>query len=264
MNPPAMHIEYASSEPVIPAGFRRWRLLHHEEEDGAWNMAVDEAIMDAVSMGMALPTLRLYRWDKPTITLGRNQNPEIGINRDFCQQMDIPIIRRITGGRGILHSGDQGITIAVPVMMFSSSSVSKTYRVLLEGFKRAFASLQIPVKQGESARSRSKEANCFLLHSEADILLGSGQKTLGCAQLRTNDAVLQQCSLRHLPDEVDPRSIFPESKGEWDYPLQEVDESTLQKAIARGFSQALSIHWEKNSLTSWELERACVLLPKYR
>ena len=72
---------------------------------GAWNMALDRAVQLAHEAGQTPPTLRLYRWERPTITLGRFQ-PAEGVDRDFATARGIDVVRRFTGGRGVLHDDE--------------------------------------------------------------------------------------------------------------------------------------------------------------
>ena len=79
----------------------RWRLLDTPPAPGAWNMAVDEALADSVRAG-GPPVLRVYRWSPPCLSLGRNQ-PSDGYDRDEIRRRGIDVVRRLTGGRAVLH-----------------------------------------------------------------------------------------------------------------------------------------------------------------
>jgi lipoate-protein ligase A len=82
-----------------------WRLIDSGPGDAFYNMALDEAIATGVRKGAAAPTLRLYGWDRPSLTLGCFQKTA-DINIEYCRSHDIPVVRRPTGGRAILH-GDE-------------------------------------------------------------------------------------------------------------------------------------------------------------
>jgi lipoate-protein ligase A len=82
-----------------------WRLHLSPPAGGAWNMAVDEAILEAVGRGDSLPTLRLYAWDPPCLSLGSSQ-PLSDVNISRLQERGWGLVRRLTGGRAVLHSDE--------------------------------------------------------------------------------------------------------------------------------------------------------------
>ena len=88
-----------------------WRLIDSGLCDAAFNMALDEAIAVHVRQGRALPTLRFYQWERPSITLGFFQKAQ-EINVSFCREMEIPLVRRRTGGRAVLHGQDLTYSLA--------------------------------------------------------------------------------------------------------------------------------------------------------
>ena len=77
---------------------KTWRLILVQKCDGYYNMAVDEAMLLGYN-SFKTPTLRVYGWDKPFISLGYNQNPKDILNL----KGEVPFVRRITGGSAILH-----------------------------------------------------------------------------------------------------------------------------------------------------------------
>ena len=88
-----------------------WRLLIDDgPNEGAWNMALDRAVQLAHEAGDAPPTLRLYEWRSPTVTLGRFQAAD-SIDREWCAANGIDVVRRPTGGKGVLH--DDEVTYSI-------------------------------------------------------------------------------------------------------------------------------------------------------
>jgi len=75
------------------------RLLDTGAGEGAWNMAVDEAMLEGLRLGLSPPTLRVYTWSEPTISLGRAQAADPGLGA-------WPLVRRPTGGRAVWHVND--------------------------------------------------------------------------------------------------------------------------------------------------------------
>lgn len=245
-----------------PAATPEWRLLRDGEHSAAWNMAVDEAILDAVIEGIAPPTLRLYRWNEPAISVGRFQSITRWIDTAACQALGVSIVRRPTGGRGILHGGDQTLSITVPKHLLGPSgrSVIESYRYLSEGFVKGLARLDIPAFQGVCEKAEGRGGDCFAVRSRADLLTPEGVKIVGSAQCRREGVLLQQSSLRHQPPEVNPAAVFLGTVAVDEYPLNDVDEQALLEALVAGFTEALGVTLRPGYLTAWEEERAGVLI----
>ena len=82
---------------------KTWRLINSGTGSASYNMALDEAIAISVRKGGSPPTLRLYSWDMPSVTLGCFQKIR-DIDIEYCRDASIPVVRRPTGGRAILHN----------------------------------------------------------------------------------------------------------------------------------------------------------------
>src|SRR5579875_2398720 len=80
-----------------------FRFLDSGVHDAALNMAIDEAVLLHHLRGEAPPTLRVFRWKQPSISLGRFQNVEREIRVDVCEDRGIALVRRPTGGRAVYH-----------------------------------------------------------------------------------------------------------------------------------------------------------------
>src|SRR5690242_15884224 len=81
-------------------------------QEAAWNMAVDEALLESVIGNGAPPAIRLYTWSRPGLTVGRFQDIVRTLDLEECLARGILPVRRITGGRGILHGDDLTLSIA--------------------------------------------------------------------------------------------------------------------------------------------------------
>jgi lipoate-protein ligase A len=243
-----------------------WRLIPHEEGSPAWNMAVDEAMLEAVIEGIAPPTLRLYRWEKPAISLGRLQNVSQSVDVDQCRELNVELVRRPTGGRGILHGGDQTLSIAVPVQNLGSEgrSVVASYRFLSRGLIHALRKLNLSLDFGSCERHSERGGDCFASRSRVDLLTRDGQKLIGSAQCRRRDTILQQTSLRHRSPKIMAERVFLGQTAPDYFPLEDLDDRIIAAAIQAGFEEALEITLELAELTMWELERAVVLLQTAR
>ena len=83
-----------------------WRFLNSGRADGATNMAVDEAILEGVGRGSSPPTLRVYAWEPPTVSIGHSQKASIELDLEACGRWGFDVVRRATGGRAVLHAGE--------------------------------------------------------------------------------------------------------------------------------------------------------------
>ena len=83
-----------------------WRLVVSPPLTGAENMAIDEAIMNAVREERVPPTVRLYSWHLPTLSIGAFQRIEREVNVERCKELGVDIVRRPTGGRAVLHEAE--------------------------------------------------------------------------------------------------------------------------------------------------------------
>ncbi len=177
--------------------------------EASWNMAVDETLFEKVSVEISCPMIRFYRWNRNAITIGRSQNCLKTILTNFCQRDGIEIVRRITGGRGILHGDDLTVSIASPIGAFglgSEAGISEVYRAVSSCFVDAFDQLGISTNQGSepSFKNVDVRGDCFALATKADILdVSTGNKILGAALYKRGGRVLLQASipLNHAPEE---------------------------------------------------------------
>src|SRR6202165_1818187 len=78
-----------------------WRLLVDAPAGGAWNMAVEEVLLDGVAAGAAAPTLRFYGWSPACLSLGYFQPFDV-VDLEGCRALGVDVVRRPTGGRGLL------------------------------------------------------------------------------------------------------------------------------------------------------------------
>jgi lipoyl(octanoyl) transferase len=102
-----------------------WRLIQDEPAPGAWNMAVEEALLEAARRDQTPPTLRLYGWCPPTLSVGRHQDPGDGINHEFRRSRGIGLVRRPTGGRAVLHDREVTYSIVLPAALGRGAGVGE-------------------------------------------------------------------------------------------------------------------------------------------
>ncbi len=178
---------------VYPAA--TWRLIIHEARDGAWNMAIDEAIATAVGRGDSPPTLRFYEWEPPCLSLGRGQ-PDADVDVAACDRAGHTCVRRPTGGRAILHQNELTYSISLPLSdPRAAGDIVESYRRLSDGLAEGLRGLGLAVERALPRKAEPEAAPaCFETLAGYEITVG-GRKLLGSAQFRTRTALLQHGSL---------------------------------------------------------------------
>lgn len=234
-----------------------FRLLETGGADGSWNMAVDEAMLEAHRLGLVPPTLRVYRWARPTLSLGYAQKAD-GFDWEAIAAAGIDVVRRPTGGRAVLHAGD--FTYAI-VASGLPEGVRASYALLAAGLAKGLEKLGLACELAPGELGVGRSEDCFKAATQAD-LLAAGRKLIGSAQTRRAGAVLQHGSLYiRYPREL-ARVVFGEGHAEiadlatllgrvpsWD---------EVAEAITQGFREYFGIRLEPGELTEWERQRAAV------
>ncbi|HUF65820.1 MAG TPA: lipoate--protein ligase family protein [Gemmatimonadaceae bacterium] len=173
-----------------------WRLLDTGPLEGAVNMAFDVALMErARTTGERV--FRVYGWDRPTLSLGRNQVARDRYDLTRLQQKMVDVVRRPTGGRAILHWRELTYSVTAPIE--SMSAARSMYASINEIILRTFQRLGI---EAEVVRSHTKrrpdEHPCFAEPGDGEIVAhvpaGRG-KLVGSAQYVENGALLQHGSI---------------------------------------------------------------------
>ena len=174
----------------------RWNLIVDVQGvSGVENMAADEALLDDAARSRRA-SLRLYRWDPPTLSVGRNQSLD-GLAHG------IPIVRRPTGGQAVWHDHELTYAVAAPIATFGS--LRKAYREIHARLATALRSLGVDavLAVAPAVRPSGRPAACFAASVGGEILV-HGRKLVGSAQVRRGDAFLQHGSI--LIDGAQPSS----------------------------------------------------------
>ena len=219
-----------------------WRLLTTPPARGTWNMAVDEAILEHVERGDALPTLRLYAWDPPCLSLGRAQ-PFADVDTVRLEARGWDVVRRMTGGRAILHTDELTYSVTGPAdEPRLAGTVLESYNRLASALLVAVQDLSLPVEMKEGKAESSGEPNpvCFEVPSTYEITVG-GKKLIGSAQARRKDGVLQHGSLPLTGDltRICQALVFP-------------DEATREIAMERLLARATTVESVLGQEVAWE------------
>ena len=173
-----------------------WRLLITPPADGATNMAIDEAILQALADGRSLPTLRFYQWNPPCLSLGYNQH-YTEVDEDACARLGYTWVRRPTGGRAILHTDELTYSVTAPAdEPIVAGSLLESYNHIAGALLAAVQDLGLPVEIKEDRVESNGTPNpvCFEVPSTYEITV-NGKKLIGSAQARKRHGVLQHGTL---------------------------------------------------------------------
>ncbi len=234
------------------------RVIQDAALSGPENMGRDEALLACVGRGASPPTLRLYQWDPPTISLGYFQRyadyeslaPPAG---------DLAVVRRHTGGGAILHDRELTYALALPMgheLMADGPNVlyDTTHKAIIACLADAGLMSQ-PCGQTDDSGAAKGPFFCFERRHCYDVLIGV-DKLVGSAQRRTKDAVLQHGSIilgRRFEQQTSARIDLPPS------PL--ID--TLRKVLPEKLSVAFGVGIEAGDWSEEELEEAMPLVEKH-
>jgi lipoate-protein ligase A len=227
-----------------------WRLIKSPSANGAWNMAVDEAILRYIGEHQSPPTLRLYSWSPPCLSLGYAQ-PFSDIDQRRLKELNWDIVRRLTGGRAILHTDE--ITYSV----ISPYGESRLAGGILESYLRLSQALLAAVRNlgvNAHANSEPKSNNiqkgnpiCFEVPSNYEIIV-DGKKLIGSAQARKKEGILQHGTLPLFGDLTRIVDVLKVNK-ERDFQEQENHNIVRKRLLARATTLenvlGKQISWDK-------------------
>ncbi len=169
-----------------------WRLIRHGLKDGPSNMAIDEAILEAVAAGACQPTIRFYGWEPACISLGYGQKWRV-VDSEYLAEVGWDLVRRPTGGRAILHVDELTYSICAPVSEPRvQGSVLESYQQLSEALLSGLRNMGLsPAKSiPDPELSQANGPACFDGPSNYEITV-DGRKLVGSAQVRKHGVVLQ-------------------------------------------------------------------------
>lgn len=182
----------------------KWRFLNTGFARGSWNMAVDEAILICHSEGKVPPTIRLYGWEPPALSLGRIQSFHRDVDAGACRKFGFDVVRRPTGGRAVLH--DKEVTYSFVLTEshpLCPKQISEAFSLAAMGILKGLSLLGIEANiQGRDSRRRRdmQKGNglfspaCFDSPSWYEIVV-DGKKLVGSAQARIKGTLLQHGSI---------------------------------------------------------------------
>jgi len=197
-------------------------------------------------------SLFLTTWQRPVVVLGYAQKSE-DADLEWCRSNGIPVLRRLTGGTGVVHHGDLGIGLALPQEHPWARGIGGLYARFLEVLEPALRSVGGDVSRLPEPKhaSRVRSPICFL-DQLSDTLVVGGRKAVGCAQTRRRGAVLIHAAVLlgldaelyarvfRVPEEQVRAGLAPALPG--------ADPRAVGEAIADGLAKALGLEVHRRRL----------------
>lgn len=264
-----------------------WNFINTGSQDPYYNMAMDEALLNFVSRGEIDPVIRFYNWNPATLSIGYFQRLQKEIDIEKVNEKGFGLVRRQTGGRGVLHDKELTYSVIVPESHPNMpSTITEAYRVisqgLLEGFKNLGFETYFAVPRSKEEREKLKQPRssvCFDAPSWYELVV-EGRKIAGSAQTRQKGVILQHGSiLQDIDiDELFDMFIFKndrlkakmkEAFVEKAVAINDISEthitlSEMEKAFEEGFKTGLNIEFKPLELSEQQLAEVKELEEKYR
>lgn len=225
---------------------------------GVWNMAMDEALLEAAATD-GIGTVRIYRWELPTVSLGYFQKNEVHESISH-----LPRVRRLTGGGAILHHHEITYSCTLPASHSAAEKTEELYDVVHETIIRCLEPYGVflsprGITQHAEGGFHAQPFLCFGRQDARD-LVRDGHKVLGSAQRRRRGAILQHGSLilrqsKFAPEFVGLQGVSPEAK----LPSEQVLMQNIGEALAnRLFQEDFVILSEpelQESAEQWSIDK---------
>lgn len=164
------------------------RLVPYAIYSAAINMAADEYILSQEGT-----TLRFYGWEKPTLSFGRNAADVNDVDIDVCRKNNLELVKRLTGGKTVLHQHELTYGIVGDIEAFSES-ILQTYRMISEPLSESLLNIGVDTSLAPRKQRDKRSSICFEEVSAYEIEV-EGRKLVGSAQYRRNKRFLQHGSI---------------------------------------------------------------------
>lgn len=230
------------------------RLLTTGHRSAAFNMALDEVLIERIADGHSKPSLRFYGWEPKAVSIGYFQSLETEVDLARCNEWGVDVVRRQTGGGAVFHDDEITYSLHLPLgLKLVPEKILDSYAAICQGLIFGLKPLGI-------------EAQFVPLND----LIVKGQKISGNAQTRRQGVLLQHGTLLRgvnvdrmfdllkVPDEKMKGKLIATIKER----VTAIDRHTspapsfeeIIEALISGFSEAFpAVQWVSESLTPEEL-----------
>ncbi|MEM6470075.1 MAG: lipoate--protein ligase family protein [Planctomycetota bacterium] len=231
------------------------RLLMHLGGDPVWNMAMDQAIAEAIGEevirgGSPTQTLRIYTWKAPTLSLGYFQQVEDSEPR-FAS---VRRVRRSTGGGAILHDMELTYSLTMGSPPSERGARPSLYSGVHEAILKSLADFGVHAKayrdEPQDSATAEKAFLCFHRRTDDDLIV-HGYKVAGSAQRRHRGAILQHGSIL-----LEASTVAQELPGLRELTSRQISVERLAECLVNHVGSFADVVFEPATTTSWEQQRS--------
>ena len=216
-------------------------ILDKTPNKGSWNMAVDDYLFQ--SLGEEPTTyLRFYQWERPTVSLGYSQKVSEVVDLDYCRKMGIDIVRRITGGKLVLHHQEVTYSICSSDSELFTQTLMDSYRLISEALMRGLEKMGVESSLAAATPSLYAKGRlpCFSHPAQNEIEVND-KKIIGSAQKRAGKKFVQHGSIPLEKDEELLKSISL---------LNQEEDSINMTSLAGALGREVDFDWVVDHLQS--------------
>jgi len=249
-----------------------WELIIDDQPlKGSLNMAIDEFMFSLVKKEKKT-ILRFYQWKKPTASLGYFQKVNEVINLNYLKEKNFDLVRRITGGKLVLHDKEITYSIASSEAEIFTNSLKNSYQLISQalclGFSKMGINAQLASRKVFSYLSKSLP--CFSYPAQDEIKV-NGKKLVGSAQKREGDCFLQHGSIPIESDYEILRRLTPESTPQFEKNMTSLKEilgrdisfSEVVSFLVQGFKEFFQIEFKNKIFNEQEKKEILTIQKKY-
>ncbi len=225
--------------------------------DTGYNNAFTNMAIDEVLLSSRVPVLRFYQWEPCAVSIGRYQDLD-DIDLEYCAENSIDVVRRITGGKAVLHESELTYSFIIGKEMMPRSII-ESYKIISSALVQGLRALGLNPEMSSSKIENRDNPICFQEPSFNELTINR-KKFVGSAQVRKNEKLLQHGSILTGIDTVKHSSCFkkkPEANN-----LKErityidIPEEKLKSAIKHGFSGYFNTSMNERNLCTREISEA--------
>ncbi|VAX16605.1 Lipoate-protein ligase A [hydrothermal vent metagenome] len=247
-----------------------WRLIEDGPAPGEWNMAVDTALLESAEAGASAPTLRLYGWDRATLSIGYLQKKDGWIDLEYLEKNRIPVVRRPTGGRALVHDDEVTYSVTIPSSSLFYGSLRQIYGMVTGAIVKALGDIGVKADTGRAQPGSRASALCHATKTSFEISL-KGRKIVCGAQRRLKSSAMQHGAIALGVDKEQALSCFIWGDEKWrkmaerkmgglnDFLKKPVSAQEVGQALINSFEKLYEIEFKKGELTRVERETAGAL-----
>lgn len=220
---------------------------------GSWNMAVDDFIFHSLRKEPQT-YLRFYRWEKPTVSLGYSQRILKVVDVDYCRKNGIDIVRRMTGGKLVLHYKEATYSLCSSDTEIFTSTLMDSYRLISEALICGLKKMGLRSYLAEAPPAAYVRGNfpCFSYPARNEIEV-EGKKIIGSAQKRVGSKFIQHGSIPLDEEEELLKSVSF---------LKEDKSSVRMISLSQALGKEVSFEWAVDLFTTGIAEYFGISLKK--